>query len=80
VKPPRQPVWYSLLAVLVTALLTAAASIVISVRLAEQTSRESERKWCAIITILTGGPTPETERGRAVAAAMLQLRRDLGCL
>jgi hypothetical protein len=41
--------------------------------------RESERKWCEILTILTTGPQPETDRGRAVARAMAALRNDFGC-
>jgi hypothetical protein len=40
---------------------------------------EADRRWCATVTILADGPPATSERGRAVAEAMAELRRDLGC-
>jgi len=82
VKRPTQPVWYSLLAVLVTAVLVAAASIVVAVQLAEQNAREAEHKWCAIVVTLDDAYSSRpasTPLGRDIAAKMAQLRKDLGC-
>lgn len=41
--------------------------------------RQSEQKWCALLSILTGGPPSTTERGKVVADALDQLRRDFHC-
>jgi hypothetical protein len=41
--------------------------------------RESERKWCGILGILTDGPAPTTERGRVTLQEMRKLRADFGC-
>jgi hypothetical protein len=45
----------------------------------EQVVRESERKWCVILDVLTGGPAPETDRGRVIAEEMRKLRESFGC-
>lgn len=40
---------------------------------------ETQRQWCELLTLLTAGPAPETERGRAVLEAMRRLEADFGC-
>ena len=79
---PTQPVWYSLVVVLVAAVAVAATSIVVSVQLAKHSARTSEQKWCAIVRTLDDAWSSRpalTPLGRQVAAAMAKLRRDLGC-
>jgi hypothetical protein len=48
-----------------------------------QTVRESEQKWCALLDIITGGPAPQPgpagERARAIAAELAKLREGFGC-
>jgi hypothetical protein len=48
-----------------------------------QIVRESEQKWCELLAIITGGPTPPPgpagERARVISAALAQLRVDFGC-
>ena len=75
--PHRRPVpaWYALLAVLVSMLAVSAAGIWYT----HHAQRQSDRRWCELLTVLSGGPSPETERGRAVADAMARLRADFGC-
>lgn len=45
--------------------------------------RESEQKWCELLTIITSGPTPPPgpagERARVVSAELDKLRRSFGC-
>lgn len=69
--PPRWSQFVYALAIL--------AVVIAGIAYTNHVQRESERKWCGILIILTGGPPPVTDRGRAVAAAMAQLRRDFGC-
>jgi hypothetical protein len=81
---PKPSVWYSLLAVLVASLLTAATSIVVSVQLAKRNARDNEQKWCAVISALDEGyssnpQSPTTPRGRKLREDFHQLRQDLGC-
>lgn len=41
--------------------------------------RDSERQWCAILDVLTAGPTPTTERGRVIAVELAKLRKGFDC-
>ncbi len=41
--------------------------------------RQSERKWCALLTILTGGPPATTDRGQVIAAELVELRDNFRC-
>lgn len=49
----------------------------------DQIVRDSERKWCEILNILTGGPAPTPgpagDRARVVGALLVKLRQDFGC-
>lgn len=75
--PHRRPVplWYALLAVMVSMLLLTGAGIWYT----NHAQREADRRWCELFTIMSGGPAPTTERGRVIADAMDRLRLDLGC-
>lgn len=69
------PLWYVLAAVMVSMLLTSVAGVIYT----SHVQRQSEQRWCGLIAVLAGGPAPETERGRAIASAMEQLRQDFNC-
>jgi hypothetical protein len=80
------PLWYALLAVMVSMLIVSAAGIWYTNHVqrgaelrAAQDRREADRRWCELLTILAGGPAATTERGRAIADAMARLRDGLGC-
>jgi hypothetical protein len=78
VRRPSQPVWYSLLAMLVSMVVLTTAGIVYTNR----ATRESERKWCEFITVLDdawSSTPPQSTLGRAVAASLHKLRTDFGC-
>ncbi len=48
-----------------------------------QIVRESEQKWCELLTIITSGPPPPPgpagERARVIAAELAKLRKGFGC-
>jgi hypothetical protein len=53
-----------------------------SVAYANYVQRESDRKWCKLVTTLDDayrGQPPTTAAGKNVAESIAQLRRDLGC-
>lgn len=63
---------------LLFAILAATASILYTNRAA----RESEQKWCGIVSTLDDvyqGQPPQTPVGRDMAEQLSQLRRDFGC-
>lgn len=75
---PRRPVplWYALLAVLVSTLLVSGAGIAYTAHV----QRESDRQWCELFDIMTAdSPPPTTERGRDIAEALERRRQTLGC-
>lgn len=45
--------------------------------------RQSDHRWCELLAIITDGPAPPAgpagERARVVNAALVQLRKELGC-
>lgn len=49
----------------------------------DQIVRDSERKWCALLDVITGGPAPAPgpagERTRAIAVELGKLREGFGC-
>lgn len=69
------PVWYALLAVLVSVLAVSGGGIWYT----SHAQREADQRWCELLTILASGPAPTTEQGRVIADAMAQLRQDFGC-
>jgi hypothetical protein len=69
------PLWYVLVAVMVSLLLTTAAGVIYT----NHVQRESDRRWCELLGELAGGPPPESERGRAVMESMQHLREQFGC-
>jgi hypothetical protein len=84
---PRRPapLWYVLVAVLVSSLLVSSAGIWYTNYVdgqRERAERESDRRWCALLTDLDGAyesSTPQTELGRRIAAAIHELRGGFGC-
>ncbi|GAB2951801.1 hypothetical protein GCM10027280_45240 [Micromonospora polyrhachis] len=75
---PSQPLWYTLLAVVVSVLVTAAAALVI----ADRAARESERRWCDVITTMDEAyrvAPPQTEIGQRLARDLAALREDFDC-
>lgn len=74
----QMPLWYSLLALVVSMVLTAAVAVVI----ADRAARQSERRWCGIVTTLDDtyrATPPTTPTGRRQAAEIAKLRADFGC-
>lgn len=75
---PSQPVWYSLVAMLVSVVVLSGAGMYYTNR----ETRESERKWCEFITVLDdawSSTPPQSALGRSVAASLHRLRADFGC-
>ena len=73
----RRVVW-PVLAAYVLAIAAAGFSMVYANRVA----RESEHRWCGLITTLDDAyrsRPPGSETGRELAADIARLRRDLGC-
>ena len=79
--------WWSLLMVLVAAVLVAGSGVFYTNHVQrqeqqrqEQTRREADRRWCALMASLDQPQEPATtERGRVIQKQIHQLRRDLGC-
>lgn len=69
--------WWSVLMVLVVALLVAGASVLYT----SHAQRQSDQRWCSLLTRLDQPGVPATTpRGRAIQDDIHQLRRDLGCV
>lgn len=69
---------WPVLAAYLAATIAAGASMVYANRVA----RESERRWCGLITTLDDAyreHPPQSDAGRQVAADIAHLRIDLGC-
>lgn len=70
------PVWYALLAVLISTLAVAGAGIWYT----HHTQQQADRRWCELLDVLgNGGPPAETDRGRSIAREVEQLRTAFGC-
>jgi hypothetical protein len=70
--------WQTLVVVLVFAVAAGTSSMVY----ANRTARESEQKWCGIVSTLDdvyANTPPQTPVGRDMAEQIRQLRRDFGC-
>lgn len=68
--------WWAIVMVLVCAVLAAGACIVYT----NQTQRESDQRWCALLATLDAPGVPaETERGRRIQQQVHELRRSLRC-
>ncbi len=73
---PRQPLWYSLLAILATAVVLASSGFWYT----NHVQRQTEQKLCRLTAALTtDSPPPTTERAKRIALAMDQFRADLDC-
>lgn len=75
---PRVPVWYALMAIVVSMLATAGLALVI----ADRAARESEQRWCGLIRTMDRAyreQPPTTDLGRQLATDIGQLRRDFRC-
>lgn len=81
----RQPWWYSLIAILISALLIAATSLYLSKKAtdtARYESRRSEQKWCEILTVISNSQKsapPTTDSGRRFASEVERLRIKFEC-
>lgn len=70
------PVWYALLAVLVSTLAVAGAGIWYT----HHAQQAADRRWCELLDVLgDGSPPPETARGRTIAQEVEQLRAAFTC-
>jgi hypothetical protein len=70
--------WRFLAVSLVSTFVAAAASMLY----ANHTARESERKWCGIVSTMDDAyraTPPQTPAGRKLAADIRHLRVDFGC-
>ena len=85
----NRPNWYTVMAVLLSSLMTGVAAVAISLhsqaeseRDLLQAQRESQRQFCDIVIAQDDAwseTTPTTVTGQRVAAAIAKLRRDLDC-
>jgi hypothetical protein len=70
--------WKVLFACLVAAILSAGTAMAYANRVA----RESERKWCGVVSTMDDAyrtSPPSTPAGRRIARDIAQLREDFGC-
>ncbi len=75
---PAVPVWYALVAILVSMLAMAGAAVLI----ADRAARESEQRWCGLITTMDRAyreEPPATDLGRQLARDIAELRREFRC-
>jgi hypothetical protein len=69
--------WWSVVMVLVTAVLIAGLNVLYTTHV----QRESDRQWCDILASLDAPQTPATTpRGREVQRQIHDLREKKGCL
>lgn len=76
--PPRQPVWYSLMAILIVVLGIGAFNIWYT----NYVSQTADRRWCSMLSDLDDAyrtNPPVTATGRKIAANTAEMRRDFGC-
>jgi len=75
----RRPVVYTLVAILLSSLVTAVAALTVT----RHQQAENDRRWCALLSDLDeayqGPPRPTTELGQKVAAEIHRLRMGFGC-
>lgn len=69
----------------VTTIVALAAAVVLSIGYTAARQRESDQRWCALLSTLivpqptTPPQTPQEARGRRVTEQIRQLHRELGC-
>lgn len=93
---PTQPVWYSVVAILVCIVMMTVTTTVLLQRQADQAAelsrqarqeaqqaaRESERRWCGLVTSLDDAyrsSPPQTPVGQRMAMELATLRMQFGC-
>jgi hypothetical protein len=73
----------SLIVVMIVVFVSIVAVGIGSVLYSNYVARESNRKWCGIVTTLddayTQSPAPTMPVGKRIAIEMKELRRDFGC-
>jgi hypothetical protein len=72
------PLWYLLLAMVVSMGLVAGLAL----WAADRSARQSERRWCGLVATLDDtyrSTPPSTPSGRQVADQIHQLRAEFGC-
>lgn len=68
--------WYSILVVLVGAIVVSAAGVVYT----NHVQREADRRWCGLFAILENpGAPPTTERGRLSQEKFRELVKQFDC-
>lgn len=75
---PAVRVWYAIVVAFIACVVVALASVFY----ASQIQRESDRRWCSLMTNLDDAyraTPPQTDTGRSVAAEVHKLRAELGC-
>lgn len=81
----RQPLWYSLVAILVSGMLLGITSLYLSKRagdVAQQQRRESERQWCELLITLDNAynkTPPRSSNAVNVAQEIHRLRLKFEC-
>ncbi|MEV4212911.1 hypothetical protein [Micromonospora sp. NPDC049662] len=68
--------------VLVAVLLAAFASSAVSIIYSNEAARQSERRWCGVVSTLDDAyrqTPPQTPAGLKIARDIRQLRADFGC-
>ena len=83
------PLWYALLAVVVSVLAITVANISYTAHVQREAAaaqrdadREADRRWCGLITTLDEGYSvspPQTEIGRKLARDIKSLRAEFDC-
>ncbi|MDG4784366.1 hypothetical protein O7626_41130 [Micromonospora sp. WMMD1102] len=83
------PLWYALLAVLLSVLAVSGATLAYTAHVQREAAaadraadREADQRWCELLTVLDeayGSTPPQTELGRRVADAVHQLRVGFNC-
>lgn len=74
--------WYPLVAILMSCILMSVGAVWYSNQAAEDSIRQSERKWCELVNTLDASwkaKPPPTESGKNVANNIRALRSELGC-
>jgi len=68
--------------VLVAVLLAAVASSAVSIIYSNEAARQSEQRWCGVVSTLDDAyrqTPPQTPAGQKIARDIRQLRADFGC-
>lgn len=85
IRGQRQPWWYSIVAILISAMLLGFTSLYLSKRAeitAHREARKSEQQWCELLVTLDNiyqKKQPETQAAQQFAAEIHRLKVKFGC-